>query len=84
MKGNKLAVGAIIGAAAGVVAGVLTAPKSGKETREDIKQKALEAKDKVASGKDEFIFKAEEVADDVRAKAVEVIDSVKQHKDKTK
>ena len=32
-KGN-VALGAVFGAIAGVVAGVLTAPKSGKETRE--------------------------------------------------
>jgi gas vesicle protein len=39
-------------AAAGYVAGVLFAPKSGKETREDLKKKADEAK-KVASQKAE-------------------------------
>jgi gas vesicle protein len=33
---KKFAVGAILAAAAGYVAGLLTAPKSGKETREDI------------------------------------------------
>lgn len=43
-KGGKFALGAIIGAAAGVVAGILTAPKSGKETRADIKAKAEELK----------------------------------------
>jgi len=37
---QKLAVGSVIAAAAGYVAGVLTAPKSGKETRADIKQAA--------------------------------------------
>lgn len=41
---KKLAVGALIGAAAGYVAGVLTAPKSGKETRSDIKHAAQRAK----------------------------------------
>lgn len=40
--GGKLAIGAAIAAAAGYVAGLLTAPKSGKETREDIKRKANE------------------------------------------
>jgi gas vesicle protein len=36
----------VIGAAAvGFVAGILLAPKSGEETRKDIKNKALEAKD---------------------------------------
>mgnify|MGYP001507925177 FL=1 len=34
---KKLAFGAIIGAVAGIVAGGLTAPKSGKETRADLK-----------------------------------------------
>lgn len=63
---SKLGAGAIgvgIGALIGVVAGVLTAPKSGKETREDIKQKSGELKDKaVESGKkvkDKFDKKVE-------------------------
>jgi gas vesicle protein len=34
---KKLAIGTAIAAVAGYVAGILTAPKSGKETREDIK-----------------------------------------------
>jgi gas vesicle protein len=37
---KRWALGALIAAAAGYVAGILTAPKSGKETREDIKQAA--------------------------------------------
>jgi gas vesicle protein len=36
--GKKFAVGTIIAAAAGYIAGILTAPKSGKETRQDIKE----------------------------------------------
>lgn len=39
MSKGKFAFGAIIGAIAGVVAGVLAAPKSGKETREDLLKK---------------------------------------------
>ena len=39
-SGKKLAVGAAVGVVAGFVAGILTAPKSGKETREDIKNTA--------------------------------------------
>ncbi len=39
---KKVAVGAAITAVAGYIAGVLTAPKSGKETRHDIKDKAVE------------------------------------------
>ena len=37
---KKFALGAIIGSVAGVVTGILTAPKSGKETRKDIKDTA--------------------------------------------
>lgn len=38
---------AAIGVTAGAAAGVLLAPKSGKETREDIVNKSVEAKDKL-------------------------------------
>lgn len=37
---KKIAVGALFAAAVGYIAGVLTAPKSGKETREEIKAAA--------------------------------------------
>lgn len=43
-KKSNFAVGTLIAAAAGYVAGLLTAPKSGKETRKEIKQSALKAK----------------------------------------
>lgn len=41
----KKALTVLVAAAAGVAAGVLMAPKSGKETREDIKRKANTAND---------------------------------------
>lgn len=41
---GKWAAGALAAGVAGYVAGVLTAPKSGKETREDIKHAANKAK----------------------------------------
>ncbi len=41
---GKLAVGALVAGAIGYVAGVLTAPKSGKETRQDIKHAASKAR----------------------------------------
>lgn len=37
---KKIALGAIVAGAVGYVAGILTAPKSGKETRQDIKDTA--------------------------------------------
>lgn len=56
--------GGIIGAAIGVVAGLLFAPKSGKETREDIKQAAnktaKELESKLKELHDQLADKAEE------------------------
>ena len=43
--GRKIAVGALLAAAVGYVTGILTAPKSGKETREDIAERASELKE---------------------------------------
>ncbi len=42
--GRNFALGAVIAGAAGYLAGILTAPKSGKETRKDIQTTALKAK----------------------------------------
>jgi gas vesicle protein len=42
--GRNWAVGALVAGVAGYVAGILTAPKSGKETRKDIQSAALKAK----------------------------------------
>lgn len=39
---RRWAVGAMVAGAAGYVAGILTAPKSGKETRQDIKEAAAQ------------------------------------------
>jgi gas vesicle protein len=52
MNKDKLAgvgIGIAIGAAIGITVGLLCAPKSGKETRELIKEKALEVKEKTAA-----------------------------------
>lgn len=43
-KGKNVAIGAAIAGIAGYVAGILTAPKSGKETRKDIRDKAVQTK----------------------------------------
>lgn len=43
-KGKKFGLGVLVGAVAGVAAGILAAPKSGKETRKDLKNKAGEVK----------------------------------------
>jgi gas vesicle protein len=41
---KKWALGAVLAAATGYVAGILTAPKSGKETRKDIKENVVKAR----------------------------------------
>jgi gas vesicle protein len=41
---RKVAVGAALAAAAGYLTGILTAPKSGKETRDEIKNSAIRKK----------------------------------------
>lgn len=69
MAKGKLALGALIGAAAGFVTGVLLAPKSGKETRKDIKDGALKAKDAAVEKAEELKGKATQVAEDVTKKA---------------
>jgi len=43
-KTKQIAIGAVLAGAAGYVAGILTAPKSGKDTRTDLKNKAVETK----------------------------------------
>jgi gas vesicle protein len=44
---RKLAIGTAVAAAAGYVVGILTAPKAGKETRQDLKDGAAKGKAKV-------------------------------------
>jgi gas vesicle protein len=47
---KKVAIGTVIAAGAGYLAGILTAPKSGKETRKDIKittEKGIAAAEKI-------------------------------------
>src|SRR3989344_462881 len=67
--GKKWAVGALVAGVAGYVAGILTAPKSGKETRADLADKTDELKDEA----------------EAKLKAVqdELDDLLKQAKDKT-
>lgn len=56
-SGKKIAIGALLAGVAGYVTGILTAPKSGKETREDIVDKAEDikhgAEDQLQAAQDE-------------------------------
>lgn len=44
MAKYSFAIGALVGGLAGVIAGLLTAPRSGEQTRSDIRLKARELK----------------------------------------
>ncbi|MBC7869034.1 YtxH domain-containing protein [Candidatus Saccharibacteria bacterium] len=69
MSKGKFAVGTLFGAAIGLLAGVLTAPKSGKETRADLKAKAEVMKGDASKKVEKVQMKANKVADDMKDKA---------------
>lgn len=72
MSKGKFVLGALIGAVAGVVAGVLTAPKSGKETRADLKLKAEELKGQADTTATQAKAKADAVVTDALSRADEM------------
>lgn len=63
------AIAGAVGLVAGAIAGIMFAPKSGKETREDIKNYLHEMKDKIAE-------QLAEVKDLTKEKYEEVIENV--------
>lgn len=69
MSKGKFALGALVGMAAGVIAGILTAPKSGRETRADLKTKAYELRDQADEKTESVKSKVGDVTEDVKAKA---------------
>jgi gas vesicle protein len=77
---GKILTAAAVGLAAGAVAGLLLAPRSGKETRELMKKKGVDAADKVKEtfekGRQQVTDlkeKAEEKMRDVNRKVTEVV-----------
>ena len=68
---KKIAIGGTIAAAAGFVAGILSAPKSGKETRSDIKQAA-----------DKGLSEAEKDLKKLHSELDKAIDGAKENKEK--
>lgn len=67
MSKSKFALGAVFGAIVGGVAALLTAPKSGKETRDDLKKKAekkaAEVKQKAEAVKSDLETQAKDLRD---------------------
>lgn len=74
---KKFAVGAALTAVAGYVAGVLTAPKSGKETRDDLRDKAAET----YNAAEKELKKLHTELTDVIDEATDRINSFKNRKD---
>lgn len=67
---------AVLGAiAAGFVAGILSAPKSGKETRADIKKKATEFKDEASKKAKKARAAADDSVDSIKSGAKKVGDA---------
>lgn len=87
--GKKIAIGAAVAGVAGYLAGVLTAPKSGKETRQDIKNTAnklkIEAEKKLKELQSELnvlVAKGQKVLDEQKGKAKAGLDvAVEQARD---
>jgi gas vesicle protein len=65
MNRGRFLLGTVVGAVAGVVAGILAAPKSGKETRADLKGKAAELKENAARRTENMTRRGKRLADDV-------------------
>ncbi len=81
MAKKKFGLGIILGAIVGVVAGFLTAPKSGKETREDIKKKAHEVKGSAERKLKDAHKELGVIADDARTKGKELKGKAKDEMD---
>jgi gas vesicle protein len=65
---GRFAIGAVIGAVAGVIAGLLTAPKSGKESRADLKEKTEDLKRGATKNVNRARAKGEEIVESARAR----------------
>lgn len=79
---KRFALGTLFAAAAGYIAGILTAPKSGKETRADIKETATKSVSeaekqlkKLHTELNKVINQAKGEADSVKGKAREEVDA---------
>lgn len=66
---KRIAVGTILAAAAGYAAGILTAPKSGKETRKDLQRAALKAKTEAEKNLKQSLHELNELIDKGKNKA---------------
>lgn len=69
---DKVVMGAIIGGAIGSVVGITVAPKSGKETRQYIKDKGKEVYDKGKEAKEMIVEKYGDDIDNIKKESSKV------------
>lgn len=69
-KTKKFALGALVGGLAGYLTGVLTAPKSGRETRGDIANKADSIKSGAEQQLQDVIDELNSTIDDLKSKSL--------------
>lgn len=78
MSKAKVALGVLIGAITGFFAGIITAPKSGAETRADIKAKAESIKADISKKAGIAVDEAGEVVENIKGKAGDLKDRAEQ------
>lgn len=71
---KKLAVAVGLAAALGYVAGLLTAPKSGKETRADIKNAAVSGKDEAEKQLKKLVSELGDMVNEAKSRGAELGD----------
>ncbi len=76
-SGSSLFFASLLGVVAGAVGGLLLAPKSGKETREDIKRMAADLNDKIKSGVTETKIRVKTVFGEANDAAIEKYNNIK-------
>lgn len=79
---KRLAIGTVVAAAAGYIAGILTAPKSGKETRQDIKEAAERTYTTAEKELKVLHTELNQLIDEARTRGSEVTGTAKESLDK--
>jgi gas vesicle protein len=74
---KKIAIGASIAAAAGYIAGVLTAPKSGKQTRRDMKRAAQKGVQSAEAEAKKLQHEAEDLMKEAKSKGADLSDKAR-------
>jgi gas vesicle protein len=75
---KKWALGAILAAIGGYITGILTAPKSGKETRQDIKDEAVKLKGEAEKKLKQLHTELDKLIAEVKDKAGDAADDAKE------